>query len=338
MFNMLQVNDKTLEVADFLENGYDDLLQKWQEREYVQYVFGAHNIDPEFFIKHFGSRVLTYFIGVLRGENKIGECPAMSVLILFFKKKKIKLHEIFLCCSGFKNTIVNEMVASKENPSKELLTVAETVFDLNFSGVIQDYIALRFSAKEGPSCDLLYNKCSNSMEVSEAEPEIAIPLPEVTEEVVAPVKPRETQVYDQEFFPEDIQEFTELEEDVGYIAEKLELGSFDGELAGQLAAKLMKYGSTILSNPAYNELGESIVHLAQQFDNVDNHLVICRNLRDISLFVNCFVNDLVIWRKALLETGIEDPHYYDQSIISNVKQLETIIEGGEAEDDGFELF
>jgi len=107
-----------------------------------------------------------------------------------------------------------------------------------------------------------------------------------------------------------------------------------------LAPKLSKYGSIILTNYAFNAVGNSVLNLGKLFNNGENYQFISNNIESIAIFINCFINDLILWRKSLLETGIEDPHYFDRSIISNVDQIVNMIEGGENVDEGegFEFF
>ncbi|MBU0721063.1 hypothetical protein KJ877_06935, partial [bacterium] len=94
-------------LANILEHQHSVMLDVWKEKELVQSLLLKRDIHPDFFISHFGSRVLDYFVSVLRGKNAPGQCPVISVMLHFFQRRGIKLDEVFHICSGMRNTIVD---------------------------------------------------------------------------------------------------------------------------------------------------------------------------------------------------------------------------------------
>lgn len=325
MIKSVDVSAMTISLADFLEVNEHFILKRWEEHGFVQEVLRGHDIEPSFFINHFGSRVLDYFRGVLRGENEPGSCPAITALLMFFRQKEIKLNEIFLCCAAFKNTVIFSVMKKHGGITEEELDIITFVFDLNFSGVISEYLQKRFCKL---SCDV-EGGSSHSL---------GSPVPQLHEVQVKAIQ--KTQVYESEYEQEDIDEFFDLEVDILSLTDQLDFGEFSEETLSQLAVKLSKYGSIILTNHNFNDIGNSVIHLAQQFEKSENHPFIRENIKALVVFVDCFLNDLMLWRKSLLETGIADPHYYDRSIISNVEQIISMINGHTDidEGEGFEFF
>jgi len=327
MYEILNNLEKTKKIAEFLEKEQIYALQEWESDEVVQITLHRHNIEPGFFVHHFGARVLRYFIGVLKGENEIGTCPAMIALLLFFRQKNIKLEEVFLCCATLKNIIINTVIEKKGQITTDELKIISRLFDLNFAGVIHEYLQKRF-------CRI------NCIEESKhaTSPTKAIVYPSVEQTNKSSIEKQ--QIFASEYEREDIDEFVDLEHDIISISDNLNFSEFNLKTMEMLAPKLSKYGSIILTNYDFNAIGNSVLNLAKLFNNSENYQFISNNIESIAIFINCFINDLILWRKSLLETGIEDPHYFDRSIISNVDQIVNMIEGGENidEGEGFEFF
>ena len=93
-------------LADLLEKNHFAILSQWQGQARVQNVLNAKQISPNFFFKHFGSRVLDYFINILRGKKEPGSCPVIIVMLNFFSKR-----ELLLECS-FKSVLESAMRSS----------------------------------------------------------------------------------------------------------------------------------------------------------------------------------------------------------------------------------
>lgn len=325
MIEALKINNQTKELAVFLEANKSYILKKWEEREFVNVVLHSHDIEPAFFVNHFGKRVLEYFIEVLNGQSNVGTCPAIVALLMFFRQKNIKLHEVFICCAAFKNVVIGTIIDKKGGIRDHELDIVSFVFDLNFAGVIQEYLQKRY-------CRI---NCVEEIK------KIHEPLQNtLTADRKEQSSPKTYQVYASEYDRMDIDEFIDLEADIISLSDQLNFGSFNAELVAELGAKLSKYGSIILTNYNFNAIGNHIIHLAALFEESENHRFIADNIRSLIIFIDCFVNDLVLWRKSLLETGIENPHYFDQSIISNVEQIIQMVQDKQDidEGEGFEFF
>jgi len=328
MLDIFHVNALTRQLSVFLKNEEENILEQWQHKQIVVTVLKQHDIDSAFFVRHFGRRVLNYFIDVLQGKVPIGTCPAMIALLLFFRQKKIKLNEVFLCCAAFKNIVIKTVIHNKGAISEEELDILASVFDLNFSGVIDEYIRKQYCFSSY-ACDIhlkLKDSCIR-------------PYPEPLPKKSVPTDKRSV-VYESEYESEDIEEFQELEEEITRLSDEVSFGAFSESALHALASKLSRYGNIVLSNPAFSIVANSIIELANHLDDETNYPNIESNRSMLVIFIDSFINDLILWRKSLLESGIEDPHYFDHSLESNVGQIVQMIKTGESEGcgEGLEFF
>lgn len=141
--NCIELNAQQSDViSDLLYVNHAVILQNWKNQQRVQNVLSARDLDIEFFMKHFGSRVLDYFISVLRGEQKPGQCPVIIVMLKFFSNNRLSLEDIYQICSGKRNTVVNLLIENGVHHSEEIFKATVDMFDANFSGVIKEYIDL----------------------------------------------------------------------------------------------------------------------------------------------------------------------------------------------------
>ena len=90
----------------------------WLQNSSTSNVLEKHSINKEFFLKHFGMKVLNSFS---KNDNR----PIMYVFTKFFKSKKIFFHEVEEICLGlsqvFKENLDNEKAIEYELIIKEKL-------------------------------------------------------------------------------------------------------------------------------------------------------------------------------------------------------------------------
>lgn len=138
-------NDK---LAVILTQHHDLILERWKRKESVLEILKSKKIEADFFIKHFGSRVVDFFIGVLEGQNTAGQCPVISVMLHFFNKRGLTLDEVYVICAGMRNSFVDILLENDIKHSDEIFTITINLFDLNFAGVIKEYLELTFEQNE----------------------------------------------------------------------------------------------------------------------------------------------------------------------------------------------
>lgn len=321
MKNVFYHNEHSFALAAQLDALQRTILKRWQEDRVVRYVLGSRGIDIKFFVRFFGSKVLEYFVKVLKNEEKIGECPIIIVMVRFFSEKDLTLQDLFLCCAGFKNCVTNVFLEDSLKEQKQIdpsrMRALQVVFDLNFSGVIQEYIDHGYCIRQCPEKLGLVKKMeAKKIEMDEVELQLQ-------EEVLSEASTDESALItdSEEYEHEEIQEFYELEEEITYHANFLHDDVIEYETCLALSSRLTKYANTILINPNFSDLGESVFALAHMFSNHSYFDSISEHKSAIALLVDCFLNDLACWKDSLLVTRIKDPHYYDQSIISSAQQI-----------------
>lgn len=134
-------------LANLLEMHSSTILSEWKNQPNVQNVLSSQKINPDFFINHFGARVLEYFIGVLRLEKEAGQCPVIIVMLKFFGKHGLRLDEIYQICAGKRNVVIHTLLQNGIDHQNKLFDQTVNLFDLNFSGVIREYSAIIYEKK-----------------------------------------------------------------------------------------------------------------------------------------------------------------------------------------------
>lgn len=152
---------KRTELSGMLETNHTDILDKWIQQHRVQSVLNKKKINPVFFINHFGSRVLDYFIGVIGGEKSPGDCPVIMIMLKFFSRQGLKLDDIYQICSGMKNSVVYILLEKGLDYSDDKIAASVDLFDANFSGVIREYQQFDLLKYQGVR-DEITSKCSSN--------------------------------------------------------------------------------------------------------------------------------------------------------------------------------
>ncbi|MBE0513632.1 ATP-binding protein [Sulfurimonas sp.] len=116
----------------------ETVLLSWISYESLQKLLKLHDIDKNLFLQEYGGGVFDYFMGVIAGSVKIGNCPIMQKLLLYLKDKDIRSDELFEICSHFKRGMVEFTFDAKIN-SKELFDELSYIFDKNFQSILKYY-------------------------------------------------------------------------------------------------------------------------------------------------------------------------------------------------------
>jgi signal transduction histidine kinase/CheY-like chemotaxis protein len=114
------------------------ILEQWVEYDSPKKILAEHQIDADFFLKHYGAGVFDYFMGVIAGEREIGNCPVMQELLTYLKFREIGADELFEICSHFRRSMLDVSYDIGLN-SKELFDEVSFLFDKNFRGILKYY-------------------------------------------------------------------------------------------------------------------------------------------------------------------------------------------------------
>lgn len=116
----------------------DEILMQWLSYDSTQKILNQHQINKGSFLKDYASGVFDYFMGVIAGDLKIGNCPTMQNLLTFLKDREISADELFEICSHFRRAMI-EFSYDKGLDSKEMSGDISYVFDKNFRGILKYY-------------------------------------------------------------------------------------------------------------------------------------------------------------------------------------------------------
>ena len=116
----------------------DKILLNWLSYKTPKEILLEHDIETNIFIRKYASGVFDYFMGVITGEVKIGNCPVMQGLLTYLKDREISADELFEICSHFRRSMIDFSYDARLN-SKELFDEISYIFDKNFRGILKYY-------------------------------------------------------------------------------------------------------------------------------------------------------------------------------------------------------
>jgi len=99
------------------------------------------DINVEYFSNNYAIKVVEYYIGIVEGNNQIGNCPVMQNLLDYFKDKHISSSELFIVCINFRESLMKIMF-DNDLISKELYCDIAYVFNENLKGVLEYYTSV----------------------------------------------------------------------------------------------------------------------------------------------------------------------------------------------------
>ncbi|MDA7817844.1 response regulator [Sulfurimonas sp.] len=299
------------DVLDSIVPNTEAISHTWVNHNLVQANLKKYEIDLEFFRSHYGVHVIEYFIEVIKEKKDVGQCPAMMLMLEFFKNKNLQLTDIFIICVEFKNTITS-LIFAKYSFNSMLYEKISFILDKNFEGVIRSYLEL------------------NGFE-SKVKKQAKVKEPEKQEEITV----NEEINYLEYIIDNDIYELEDLEDEIDSLAVSVTMNhSSTLDEYCRLGEDIRRYG-TILSNyPIFSELGACIVKLGVNlYDNSQLLFDDREKMSNISALVEGFVNDLIVWRKEIFQNNIPNHDFLNDSFFSNVDTIIMFIEYDETAED-----
>ncbi len=114
------------------------IVKQWIAYPPLHEILLRHGIEAETFKELFAGTVFDYFLDVIRGEQAIGDCPIMATFLNFLKDRDVTSDELFIICSHLRKAMI-DFTYTKEIENRELLEEINSLFDLNFAGVLKMY-------------------------------------------------------------------------------------------------------------------------------------------------------------------------------------------------------
>jgi len=131
---------------ELLINEKSKILKNWVLFDEVHNVLNEHHIEKTYFIEHFATAIFNYYVGVVKQEKAIGDCPVMAAFLDFLKEHDVSSAELFLICTHFRRSMLDALF-DINIIDKKLFDEVSYVFDLNFSGVLDQYSGRIYSAQ-----------------------------------------------------------------------------------------------------------------------------------------------------------------------------------------------
>jgi YesN/AraC family two-component response regulator len=313
----------TKDIYEVLHQHQEQISIIWTQNLHVQKRLNKHSIDVEYFRKHFGTRVVDYFLNVINESVEVGNCPVIIAMLDFFKHKDLSMQDIYEICVNFKNSVVT-FVFNRFYFNEALYTDLSYILDKNFEGVITNYLKLKDERKRSSELRATFSCEQKKVTVQESENHVLngqVKLDDSKEQI-------EHIDYKEYMIESDIYELEELENDIDNLAIILtenKISTIDE--IHDLGYKIERYGIILSNYPLFQTLGAYVVKLGMNF--IKNAQILHddrEKLQNISTLVESFVNDLIFWRKEIFEKNNQDPYFLNNSFLSNVDTIIMFIE------------
>lgn len=127
-----------------IEDNKEQIVDRWISIPSIRKVFKQQHIGPKKFKKNFGIQILEYFIGVVKKENEVGDCPVMSRLVKYLIERYITPNDVFKICMGLRKELVGHIFEANllKNNIKDTLDDISDLFDANLAGVLDIFTDL----------------------------------------------------------------------------------------------------------------------------------------------------------------------------------------------------
>ncbi len=281
-----------------LRDNKENILQKWISTNDVKVTLEKNRIQPAFFAKHFGSKVINYANNVIDQKEELGDCPVIGVMLIFFQEKKVPLSDIYLICSSLKTNLILYLLEQKILTKKLLLEIT-MLMDRNFIGVIDEYINIYYNKNtivhNKNFSDSLDNLTSAKTYLSEIDLDASL-----------------------------IEELTELEIETSNSLERYE--TLEESLINEIINIFKQYSKVLKDMVEFQELSYAIVLLNNLIEKTDMLKLEITTQQNIILYIKSILEDLRNWRHSVfIEQSAKDIHYLDKTLLSSIAQLQILL-------------
>lgn len=304
---------------EFTDEAKGELLRRWMASQEVHSVLGRHAIAVSFFGRFFGSKVINYAVGVIEGRNKLGNCPVIGVMLVFFEKKNLPLGDVFMICVNLKNAFI-ELALEQGKLDKGVLHEICTLVDRNFHGVIVEYLHMHY--EEAP-----YGKMC-SIECDSKEP-ISVYCTTMAPPPSAPATSAADYALEVEIDRDIQEELNEIEEETLSSLGLTE--SISQAAKGEVIDLFTQYAKMLERLVEFQELSYALWMLIDLLKEMRVEDMVEESTY-VVIYVKAIINDLSAWRNnVFIEQNAEDIHYLDKTLLSSIAQLQILLSPQESE-------
>jgi diguanylate cyclase (GGDEF)-like protein/PAS domain S-box-containing protein len=135
----------------------EDILAKWMDRQEIDEVLGGLNLSREVFKEDFAIFMFDFFLNVASNKDEPGDCPTLRNLIAFFQTKKISAKDLFLICTGLKDSLIDfyltdtailAKTADDPHLCHTLFVETASILNSNFSNILYEYTSNLFKKQD----------------------------------------------------------------------------------------------------------------------------------------------------------------------------------------------
>lgn len=121
----------------FMKN-QEVIIDDWLHYQDVLDIFDDHSIDAELFKVDFAKPIFDYYMGVINGSNKVGDCPVMGKYLSFLQKKNVMPDQLFMICTHFRKALIH-LCMINNILCIELYDQLTYIIDHNLKGVLRRF-------------------------------------------------------------------------------------------------------------------------------------------------------------------------------------------------------
>jgi len=332
IYEELQKHSNLLEVAR------STIEYDWVNYELVSEHLRESNVSKKFFVGHFSWRITSHILSIVRDRTKAGSCPVIHVMVQYFHEKNLSFEDIFVICSGLRQSMLKFFLEAKILDSK-LFYEINKLFDLNFVGVIEEYKIFYDSKMD----NVVEKVAISPKKVSEQNHKKGRVL---NDDELKLLHKTQTNVINALDYVnsldtdtlQEVQELRELENELDDIFEQFDYSKLEPELYLLVAQKLEQYVHAINLLFEFKDLAFSIANLVGTIEKYCESIDVAIQKKLITFLKNT-INDMRSWREnVFISQSAIDIHYLDSSLLSVILQIELLFSPDEDEiDDDTEL-
>ncbi|MFA6136978.1 MAG: hypothetical protein WC667_02715 [Sulfurimonas sp.] len=301
-----------IKITSQIESNKTSICREWVNTETASEVFNRTGLDKKKFETIFAPRVIEYFLDVANDKEKIGNCPVIGDMLAVFHKLNLQIDDVYMLCVNLKN-ILNKIAVLSSN--EILFNEINDILDNNLKGVIQEYIQIHYpTLRPRAKVHTIKHEDFYTNKIS-------------AEDFL------EMEIIDSDL----IDDLNDFEKDFDALFSATE--GITTELIDEIQKLLNLYMSVLHQIIDFKELYSHILYFKTILSQIDFDNITDKQAKKYNEIINSILSDLIKWKYEIFITkSAKDIHYLDNSIFSNILQMEMI--GGNycQEDNDMELF
>lgn len=121
----------------FVDN-QESIINDWLQYQDVLDIFDDHSINVNLFKEDFAKPIFDYYMGVINGSNKVGDCPVMGKYLSFLHEKNVMPDQLFMICTHFRKALIH-LCINNNILCLELYDQLTYIIDHNLKGVLRRF-------------------------------------------------------------------------------------------------------------------------------------------------------------------------------------------------------